>query len=250
MYRVEHRGPSAASLAADQRPRDSASFAPVTEIMTITYEAANLEGSEMLLERDGPDVVIRIGPHTLMVSYAHDSEDELGRIVAAAVSGKPSPRVLIGGLGLGFTLRAALDGMKDDARVDVAELVADVVRWNREDCGEYAGRPLEDGRVRVFIEDAADVLARSENTYDVVALDVDNGPRAITHARNEQLYTHAGLMRAHAALRPGGVLAVWSSFPSDEFTQALSVVGTVELVQTTTAEQAEHFIWLATKSVA
>lgn len=216
--------------------------------MTLSYEAARLEGSEMVLERDGSEVAIRIGPHTLMASDAHDSEDELGRIVAAAVCGKPAPRILIGGLGLGFTLRAALDGLPSDARVDVVELVPDVVRWNREDCGDYAGRPLDDARTHLIIDDAADVIARSTDTYDAIALDVDNGPRAVTHPRNERLYTAAGLERARAALRSGGVLAVWSAFSSDAFTQALAVVGSVNLVTTTaTPVYAEHYIWLATK---
>lgn len=218
--------------------------------MGLSYEAANLEGSEMVLERDGTEVVIRIGPQTLMASDAHWSEDELGRVVAAAVRGTPAPRILIGGLGLGFTLRAALDDLPPDARVDVAELVADVVRWNREDCGHYAGHPLDDSRVNLFIEDAADVIGRCTETYDVIALDVDNGPRAVTHPRNERLYTIAGLERARAALRPGGVLAVWSAFSSDAFTEALGVVGSVELVTTAvTPVQAEHYIWLATKSL-
>lgn len=215
--------------------------------MAISYEAANLEGSEMVLERDGGEVAIRVGPHTLMASDAHESEDELGRVVAAAVRSRHAPRILIGGLGLGFTLRAALDDLPPDARVDVAELVPDVVRWNREACGEYAGRPLDDSRVHLYIEDAAAVLARNEGTYDAIALDVDNGPRAFTHPRNAELYAHAGLVRARSALRPGGLLAVWSAFPSDAFTEALAVVGAVELVTTVTELHAEHYIWLATR---
>jgi spermidine synthase len=216
---------------------------------TTSYESANLEGSEMVLERDGADVTILIGPRTLMGSYAHESEDELGRLVAAAVQDVATPRVLIGGLGLGFTLRAALDAMVPDAQVDVAELVPDVVAWNREECGHYAGRPLDDPRVTLYVEDVAAVMARSEGAYDAIALDVDNGPCAVTHPRNDDLYTLDGLARARAALRPGGVLAVWSSFPSDEFTEALEVVGTVELVQATAAnpEDPHFFIWLATR---
>ena len=217
--------------------------------MKITYEAADLEGSEMVLEREGAEVCIRVGSRTLMSSDAHDSEDELGRLIAQAVSAVATPRVLIGGLGLGFTLRAALDGLPPDARVDVAELVPAVVRWNREECGLYAGRPLDDERVTLFIEDVAAVLARSRNTYDAIALDVDNGPSAVTHPRNEQLYERAGLARAHGALRPGGVLAVWSAFRSEAFTRALeSLGGTVELVEMTVGVGSpEHFVWLATK---
>lgn len=217
--------------------------------MQTTYEAAELDGSEMVLEREGTEVCIRVGHRTLMSSDAHDSEDELGRLIASAVSEVSTPRILIGGLGLGFTLRAALDGLSPAARVDVAELVPDVVRWNREDCGEYAGRPLDDSRVTLFIEDVAAVIGRSENTYDAIALDVDNGPSAVTHPRNEQLYKRAGLARAHAALRPGGVLAVWSAFSSETFTKSLEDLGgTVELVETRVGVGApQHFIWLATK---
>ncbi|MEJ7600104.1 MAG: hypothetical protein WKG01_19505 [Kofleriaceae bacterium] len=214
-----------------------------------SYEAARLRGSEMVLEREGDEVTIRIGPRTLMSSDVHDSEDELGRIIAAAVTEIASPRILIGGLGLGFTLRAALDGLPPNARVDVAELVPDVVRWNKEDCGRYAGRPLDDVRVTLYVEDVAAVIARHAETYDAIALDVDNGPSAVTHPRNKRLYAHAGLVRAHAALRPGGVLAVWSSFPSERFTEALAVVGTVELVQTAKPfpDEPQYYIWLATK---
>lgn len=218
--------------------------------MTISYEAANLDGSEMVLEREGTEVVIRIGPRTLMASDVHESEDELGRLIASAVTEVAVPRILIGGLGLGFTLRAALDGLPPSARVDVSELVPDVVRWNRGDCGHYAGHPLDDARVTLFVEDVAAVLARSADTYDAIALDVDNGPSAVTHPRNENLYKRAGLARAHAALRPGGVLAVWSSFSSASFTKALEELGgTVELVQTTPVDPdvPHHYIWLATK---
>ena len=218
--------------------------------MTTSYDAANLDGSEMVLERDGAEVAIRVGHRVLMASDAHESEDELGRLIAFAVAEVAMPRILIGGLGLGFTLRAALDNLPPAACVDVAELVPDVVRWNREECGEYAGRPLDDARVNLFSEDVAAVIARSVDTYDAIALDVDNGPSAVTHPRNEQLYRRAGLARAHEALRPGGVLAVWSSFPSELFTKSLEELGgTVELVLTPPAgpDAPQHYIWLARK---
>ena len=216
---------------------------------TTSYESGYLEGSEMVLEREGAEVTIRIGPRTLMSSDVHDTEDELGRIVAAAVRGAPAPHVLIGGLGLGFTLRAALDDLPPEARVDVAELVPDVVRWNQMECGVYAKRPLDDARVTLYVEDVARVIARSAGTYDVIALDVDNGPSAITHAMNEDLYRDEGLARARDALKPGGVLAIWSAFPSDPFTAALtSIVGTVELVQPPKLgpDAPQFYIWLAT----
>jgi spermidine synthase len=131
----------------------------------------------------------------------------------------------------------------------VAELLPDVVRWNREDCGEYAGRPLNDPRVKLYVEDVAAVMARNQDTYDVIALDVDNGPSAVTHPNNEKLYKRAGLARTSKALRPGGVLAVWSSFPSRSFTKSLEVIGSVELVRTKPAfvGAPRYYIWLARK---
>lgn len=218
-------------------------------MLKLSYESARLEGSEMVLEREGDEVTIRVGPKTLMASDSHFSEDELGRVIASVVEERVAPRILIGGLGLGFTLRAALDNLPADARVDVAELVPDVVRWNKEDCGRYAGRPLDDPRVNLFVEDVAAVIARHGESYDAIALDVDNGPAAVTHPDNDALYAPDGLIAARAALRPGGVLAVWSAFPSDEFTDALAVVGAVELVETITPfpEAPQYYIWLATK---
>lgn len=203
----------------------------------------------MTLERDGAHVVIRVGERTLMSSDVHDSEDEFGRIVAAAVAGVAKPRVLIGGLGLGFTLRATLDGLPDKARVDVAELMPEVAGWNQGEHGDYAGRPLEDRRVKLIIDDVAAVIARSEGIYDAISLDVDNGPNALTQASNENLYRRSGLARAKTALKPGGVLAVWSSFPSRTFTKSLEVVGKVKLVRTTPAFSGgpRYYIWLATK---
>jgi spermidine synthase len=212
-------------------------------------EPATTSGSGMVLVRRGEDVAIRVGKRTLMSSDVHDSEDEFGRIVAAAVGNVAKPRILIGGLGLGFTLRAALDGLPPTARVDVAELMPEVVGWNRAEHGAYAGRPLDDRRVKLHIEDVAAVIARGKSTYDAISLDVDNGPSAISHPKNEKLYTRAGLARARKALRPGGVLAVWSSFPSRLFTRSLEVIGQVELVRTTPTFPGgpRYYIWLASK---
>jgi len=210
-------------------------------------DRAILAGSEMLLLRSGEHVAIRVGKRTLMSSDVHDSEDAFGRIVAEAVGDVAKPRILIGGLGLGFTLRAALDRLPRTARIDVAELVPEVVRWNKAGYGDYAGRPLDDRRVRLYVEDVAAVIARSKGVYDAISLDVDNGPKALTHPNNARLYSRAGLARARAAQRPGGVLAVWSSSPSRRFTKALEVVGTVELVRTapTFPGGPRYYIWLA-----
>lgn len=205
----------------------------------------------MVLVRRDEDVAIKVGDRTLMSSDVHDSEDEFGRIVAAAVTAA-KPRILIGGLGLGFTLRTTLDGVPAAARIDVAELVPQVVAWNQAEHGDYAGRPLEDKRVKLLVEDVAAVIARSEGVYDAISLDVDNGPSAISQPSNEKLYTRAGLLRARKALKAGGVLAVWSSFPSRTFTKSLEVVGAVELVRTTPAFPGgpRYYIWLARRPKA
>ncbi len=212
-------------------------------------DRAALTVGEMLLVRAGKHVVIRVGDRPLMSSDVHDSEDAFGRIVAGSVSSIAKPRILIGGLGLGFTLRAALDLVPRASRFTVAELVPEVVRWNRGAQGRYAGRVLDDPRVRVVVDDVAAVIARGKSAYDAISLDVDNGPRALTHRANERLYRRAGLLRIRRSLRPGGVLAVWSSFPSRAFTKALAVVGAVELVRTTPTFSGgpSYYIWLARK---
>ncbi len=211
-------------------------------------DRAPLASGEMVLVRAGKHVVIRVGDRPLMSSDVHDSEDAFGRIVVEAVIAE-APRILIGGLGLGFTLRAALDRLPAAARVTVAELVPAVVRWNRGAQGRYAGRALDDPRVRVIVGDVAAVIAKHKSAFDAVSLDVDNGPSALTHPENERLYRRAGLLRIRRALRPGGVLAVWSSVPSRAFTKALAIVGTVELVRTPPPFPGgpRYYIWLARK---
>ncbi len=219
----------------------------LTDVDTL-IEQASTPDVEMQLVRRGEHVAIRVGKRVLMSTDIHDSEDEFGRIIAATVAETKTPRILIGGLGFGFTLRAALDGLPADARVDVAELVPDVVRWNRAAYGAYAGRPLEDGRVELHVGDVAALIGKSRGAYHVISLDVDNGPNAVTHPDNENLYRRTGLARARKALRPGGVLAVWSSFPSRTFTKSLQdVVGSVELVRTTPTFKGgpRYYIWLA-----
>jgi spermidine synthase len=208
------------------------------------------DGNEMVLMRWDKHIAIEVGGRSLMSSHDHGSEDELGRVVGDRLSGIAKPRVLIGGLGLGFTLRAALDVLPKAARVVVAELLPDVVRWNRGEYGALAGRPLDDPRVRVIVGDVAKVIERGP-TYDAILLDVDNGPDALTHRSNAGLYKRAGLARARAALRKHGLLAVWSSFPSRTFTTWLGAVGfDVELKRSrsTLPGGPRYYIWLARRS--
>jgi len=205
------------------------------------------DGSEMVLMRWDRHIAIEVDGRSLMSSHDHGSEDELGRIVGDGLAGVAKPRVLIGGLGLGFTLRAALDVLPAGAKVVVAELSPHVVRWNRGEHGALADRPLDDKRVKVVVDDVANVIADGTG-YDAILLDVDNGPDAITHRGNANLYKRAGLARAKAALRPGGVLAVWSSFSSKTFTRWLDAVGfDVELLRPRSARPGgpRYYIWLA-----
>jgi spermidine synthase len=206
------------------------------------------DGKEMTLVRWDGHIGIEVGGRSLMTSHDHGSEDELGAVVGEAVRGIAKPRVLIGGLGLGFTLRAALDVLPKAARVEVAELVPEVVAWNRGDQGALANRPLKDKRVKVIVDDVGEVIKRTAIGYDAILLDVDNGPDALVHRSNAGLYKRAGLLRTRKALRPGGVLAVWSAFGSRTFTTWLKEVGfavTLQRTQPTTPGGPRYYIWLA-----
>ena len=200
---------------------------------------------ELTLYRRGDAFYIQIDGYDLMSSRAHGSEDELARLALAEVrsgpgtgdGGRPGgagPRVLVGGLGMGFTLRATLDVLGGraaggaGAEVVVAEAFQAVVDWNRGPLAHLAGRPLADPRVRVVVGDVADRLTEAGDEaapYDAVLLDVDNGPEAITLEANEHLYTQRGLARSFHALAPGGVLAVWSANDDPRFADRLRRAG-------------------------
>lgn len=183
------------------------------------------DGTEMrLCRRDGVYAILCDGIE-LMASAAHGSEEALARLGCAALSGVPAPRILVGGLGMGYTLRAALDLLPRGARVEVAELVPEVVRWNRGPLGPLAGKPLDDRRVRVLESDVARVIAAPGPPWDAILLDIDNGPEALSLRRNDQLYGDRGLARMHARLVPGGTLAVWSAGPDQRFQRLLRAAG-------------------------
>lgn len=166
-----------------------------------------------------------IGRTELMSSRVHESEELLADVVVQALGPRPASRVLVGGLGMGFTVARTLVGVGADARVDVVELVPEVVAWNREHFGHCAGKPLDDPRVHVIIGDVGATLVESPDAYDVVLLDVDNGPEALVHPGNARLYAPAGLLVARAALRAGGVLGVWSSAEAPTFAGRLQGCG-------------------------
>jgi spermidine synthase len=182
-------------------------------------------GEELLLRRRGATFEIRIDGRELMSSRGFASEQEMARLACAALGQRAAPRVLIGGLGMGYTVRAALGALGPDAEIVVAELVAAVVAWNRGPLAPLAGDPLADKRVVVREADAAAVLRDPGGRFDAILLDVDNGPDWVTVAANAWLYAAEGLAAARAALAPGGILAVWSADPSPPFLAQLRQAG-------------------------
>jgi spermidine synthase len=222
-------------------------------IPVVVVERVPTPGGEMVLARRGDEFAIRVGGVQLMSSRSHDSEDELGRRAGELVRSVRAPRMLVGGLGLGYTLRAALEALPPTARVDVVEIVPAVVRWNRTILGGLARHPLDDPRVSVIEDDVGRVIAGSPaGRYHAILLDVDNGPDELFE-RNGALYRRAGLVAAHAALAPGGVLAVWSAFESQTFTRWLREVGfTVEvaLIRSARRRGPRHYIWFAQRAGA
>lgn len=185
-------------------------------------------GEPMSLVKEGVTFVVRVGSAVLMSSRVHGSEEAMADVTRDAIGGARRARVLIGGLGLGYTLRACLDRLAPDAELVVRELVPAIVQWNREIVGDLAQRPLEDERVRVEVGDVFEALA--PHSFDAILLDVDNGPEALTVESNARLYRSRGVERCAAALRPGGVLIVWSAFESPRFERELSRAGLVSEV--------------------
>jgi len=179
------------------------------------------DGTAMKLIRRGDEYIILVDGAILMSSRMHGSEEALATLACQRVRTLEQPSVLIGGLGMGFTLRAALDLLPEDATVVVAELVPGVVEWNRGPLGPFAKHPLKDKRVRVETGDVVVTLSSCLGQFDAVLLDVDNGPTAFTAANNAGLYDNRGIAAAHAALKTEGVLAVWAAQDDRKFEQRL-----------------------------
>jgi spermidine synthase len=183
------------------------------------------EGHDMRLTRRDDEYVILVDGKTLMSSRMHGSEEALATLACRHARVMEGPRVLVGGLGMGFTLRATLDLLPADAAVTVAELVPAVVAWNRGPLSALAGHPLKDRRVRIQVGDVGFTLRATPGGFDAILLDVDNGPSGFTAAANCGLYDNAGVAAAHAALKPGGTLAVWSAWDDVKFEQRLRFHG-------------------------
>lgn len=213
-------------------------------------DRAGVPGSdrELRLYRRGGEFSIRVAGCELMNSRMHGSEDALAEYACDRIAGRPSPRVLIGGLGMGYTTAAALGRLGHGARVVVAELVPKVVAWNREHLGALAGHPLADPRVTVREADVSRIIMEESRAWDAILLDVDNGPGGLTRRENDRLYGPAGLAAAYSALRPAGVLAVWSAAADPAFTRRLRQSGfTVDEVGVRARDTrgSRHTIWLA-----
>ena len=209
------------------------------------------DGSDMRLTvRDG-EYVILVNGKTLMSSRTHGSEEALATLACRHAGTSERPRVLVGGLGMGFTLRATLDLLPPNAIVTVAELVPAVVEWNRGPLASLAGHPLRDRRVRVAVEDVGFTLRANPDRFDAILLDVDNGPAAFSALNNEGLYDNRGVAAAYAALRMGGALAVWSAWEDRKFEQRLRFHGFVARVDRVRARRnkggARHTIFLGLK---
>ena len=217
----------------------------------IQLDSAKVPGGreELRLKRRGAEFSIMLGANELMNSRMSGSEEALARLACAKVGGRPRPKMLIGGLGMGFTLRAALAGLPADATVVVAELVPSVIAWARGPMAELFAGCLDDARVEVRQADVADLIA-GKGVYDAILLDVDNGPDGLSRGANDRLYDVGGLAAARAALTPGGVLAVWSAHPSPGFAARLRQSGfEVDEVNTRARGKrgARHVIWLAAR---
>jgi spermidine synthase len=182
-------------------------------------------GGDISLYKRGDEFSIRLEQGELMNSRVHGSEDALAELACARIAGRPRPCLLIGGLGIGYTLAAALRLLGSKAQVVVAELVPAVVEWNRGPLAHLAGHPLEDARVIVREVDVAQMIKDERRAYDAILLDVDNGPDGLIRRENNWLYARSGLDATFAALRPGGVLAVWSAGPDRTFTRRLLQAG-------------------------
>ena len=207
-------------------------------------------GGELRLYRRGHELSIRADGNELMSSRAHASEEALARHGCAPIGARRGARVLVGGLGMGYTLAETLRQLRSDAQVIVAELVPEVVRWNREHLGHLAGAPLEDARVQVHVGDVAELLRNQHARYDAILLDVDNGPEGLTRAANDWIYAKAGLRHALSSLRPEGVLALWSAAADAAFSGRLKGLGCQVREVSERARGARggsrHHIWLVT----
>ncbi|MEG8223527.1 spermidine synthase [Sphingomonas sp. HH69] len=208
-------------------------------------------GQELMLYRRGSDFMIVLDRNELMSSRMSGSEKALALMTIERLAGRKAPHLLIGGYGMGFTLRAALGVLGQDARITLAELVPEIIDWARGPMAELADGCLDDPRVDLLMGDVVPVIAAGRACYDAILLDVDNGPDGLTAAANDRLYSATGLAAARAALTPSGILAVWSAGSDDAFTRRLASAGfAVDEVAVRARDNGKgprHVIWFAQK---
>ena len=219
----------------------------------IHLDTANVPGdkTQLKLMQRGDEFSIMLGTNELMNSRLSGSEEALATLSAERIGGRAKARVLIGGLGMGFTLRAAQGCFGADSELVVAELVPEIIAWSRGPLTPVFGTCLDDPRVKIINDDVGKVIAAGKGAYDAILLDVDNGPDGVSREQNDQLYGTAALRKSWAALRPGGVLAVWSAHPSPQFEKRLGAanfaVEEVKVRARSSGRGARHVIWLGTK---
>jgi spermidine synthase len=219
----------------------------------LQIDTARVPGAdvELRLMRRGAEFSMMLGPNELMNSRLSGSEEALATLACRRIEAVKRPHLLIGGLGMGFTLRAALAVLGSEARIMVAELVPAVIEWARGPLADIFGGSLDDPRASIRSADVVDVVQSHALAFDAILLDVDNGPEGLIRKANDALYDLKGLNAIRAALRPGGVLAVWSSGPNAHFTKRLGdagfAVNEVAVRATTKRSGARHVIWFATK---
>ncbi|MEY4269500.1 MAG: hypothetical protein RLZZ58_716 [Pseudomonadota bacterium] len=209
-------------------------------------------GPPLKLYRRGGDFIIALDRNELMSSRMSGSEEALANMSIdrlRAAKGAPAPHLLIGGYGMGFTLRAALARLGADARVTVAELVPGIINWARGPMAAMTAGCIDDPRTTLVMGDVADAIRSGAGGYDAILLDVDNGPDGLTRTANDRLYTASGLAAAERALRPGGVLAIWSAGPDAAFTRRLKsggfAVEEVVVRARSNGKGPRHIIWFA-----
>jgi len=207
------------------------------------------DGEELRLFRRGGDFMIVVDRNELMSSRMSGSEEALAQLALERLAGRGSADVLIGGYGMGFTLRAALKLLGPNASVTVAEIVPEIIAWARGPMAELTSGCLDDRRVSIAERDVAELIGEARSTYDAILLDVDNGPDGLSRAGNDQLYSIGGLAAARSALRPGGILAIWSSASDPAFTRRLKdsgfAVEEVAVRARSNGKGPRHVIWLA-----
>jgi spermidine synthase len=218
----------------------------------VQLDSAKIPGGseELRLKRRGSEFSIMLGANELMNSRLSGSEEALARLSCTKIRDRRQPKMLIGGLGMGFTLRAALSELASDATVVVAEIVPFVIAWAHGPMAELFAGCLDDPRVEIREADVADLIGAGTGTYDAILLDVDNGPDGLSRSDNDRLYGMPGLSAARTALKPGGVLSVWSAHPDRGFAARLRQSGfEVEEVHTRARGKrgARHVIWLAAR---